>query len=94
MKSISISGTAFEVAEPYAEGHTVNAIEARVLNQTRAENIGNNFRKGVQAALALAEGPTRDAALAKVLADLQAYDAQYIFTSGGVSRTPDRKSVV
>ena len=46
MKTISISGQAFDVSTPYAAGHTLTEAEAKVLNQTRAENIGNNFRRG------------------------------------------------
>lgn len=83
MKTISINGIAFEVSAPYAEGHTLTAAEAKVLNQTRAENIGNNFRKAVQAA----EGD--EAKLAEVRANLAKYDAEYQFSMGGGStRTP------
>ena len=44
-KTITILGEKFEITAPYAEGQTLTAVEARVLNQTRAENIGNNLRK-------------------------------------------------
>jgi hypothetical protein len=88
MKSISISGVPFEINTPYTEGHTISAIEAKVLNQTRAENIGNNFRTAVKEALAKEEGPAREEALNKVLADLQTYDAAYVFSASGNARTP------
>jgi hypothetical protein len=87
-KSISISGVPVEVSTPYVEGHILTPAEAKVLNQTRAENIGNNFRAAVKDALALPEGSERDGALNKVLADLSAYDAAYVFSMTGNARTP------
>lgn len=80
-KTITISGQNFEISTPYAEGHTVTAIEAKVLNQTRAENIGNNFRKAV--AEAVEKGN-----LSEVTAAIAAYDAGYTFSAGGVARVP------
>lgn len=46
---INLLGVEAEVTGPYAEGHTLNAIEASVLNQTWKENVGNNVRKAVAA---------------------------------------------
>lgn len=43
-KSKVIDGDTYTISQPYEAGHTINEIEARVLNQTRAENIGNNIR--------------------------------------------------
>lgn len=43
-KPKTINGVQFTISQPYEEGHTLTAIEARVLNQTRSENIGNNAR--------------------------------------------------
>jgi hypothetical protein len=43
-KTKVIDGDSYEISQPYEPGHTINEIEARVLNQTRAENIGNNVR--------------------------------------------------
>jgi len=82
-KTISISGEAFEVTAPYAAGHTLNEAEAKVLNQTRAENIGNNFRADVKKAL---EAGTPDA-IAAVRTALAEYDASYQF-SMTTARTP------
>ena len=87
-KTISISGNPFEISTPYAEGYVINAAEAKALNQTRAENIGNNFRDAVKKALEAPEGPARDEAFAKVSADLVAYDAAYVFSMSGTPRTP------
>jgi hypothetical protein len=82
MKSITINGEAFEVSTPYGAGHQVTEIEAKVLNQTRAENIGNNFRKAVKDAMD--KGENLDAIRAQIVE----YDAAYAFAAGGIARTP------
>lgn len=82
MKKISISGETFEVNEPYSEGHTITAIEAKVLNQTRAENIGNNFRADVKKARENGQD------LTELRAKLAEYDDQYTFSMGGSIRQP------
>lgn len=86
-KEISIGGEKFTVSTPYAEGHTLSALEAKVLNQVRAENIGNNFRKQVAEALEKPEAD-RPAALDAVRAKFAEYDGQYTFAAGGSTRTP------
>lgn len=80
-KTITISGQNFEVSAPYTEGHAITAVEAKVLNQTRAENIGNNFRKAVTAAV-------ESGKIAEVTAAIAEYDAAYTFSAGGTARTP------
>lgn len=83
MKKISISGRTFEVQEPYSEGQTINAAEAKTLNQTRAENIGNNFRKLVK------DAGDDETKLQEVAGQLAEYDAKYTFSmGGGVPRAP------
>lgn len=84
-KTISIHKQDVEVTAPYAEGHTINANEARVLNQVRAENIANNFRSKIKAALDGEEGAEP---LPTVLAALADYDKTYEFSaaSSGGSR--------
>lgn len=47
-RTTTIAGLALQVSDPYSEGHKINAAEAAVLNQTRAENLGNNLRKSIQ----------------------------------------------
>jgi hypothetical protein len=78
-KKITISGRTYEVSAPYAEGHTITAAEARTLNQTRAENIGNNFRKAIK------EAGEDEAKLNELASSLAAYDQQYNFATGGGS---------
>jgi hypothetical protein len=82
VKKITISGQTFEVGQPYAAGHQLNEAEARSLNQTRAENIGNNFRKAVK------EAGDDPAKLNEVANQLAAYDAKYTFAMGGGAREP------
>ena len=82
-KQISIAGQVITLSTPYAEGHVLTAAEAKSLNQTRCENIGNNFRKEMKNAL---DAGSSDA-LAKVIGDIEAYDKTYVF-SMTQARTP------
>jgi hypothetical protein len=76
MKTISIHGQEVTISAPYAEGQTITEAEAKALNQTRAENVANNFRKRVKAAL---DGGKET--LAEVIAAIASYDASYIFSA-------------
>lgn len=76
-KTVRIQGEEFEVSQPYAEGRTITAAEAKALNQVRAENIGNNFRKRIKDSLEGAEGAD---SLDTIRTDLAAYDGSYEFT--------------
>lgn len=62
-----IDGHEFQISQPYTEGHALTAVEARVLNQVRSENIANNMRKIVKEKGADAAG------------DVAEYDASYTF---------------
>lgn len=81
-----IDGEKFSITQPYAEGHVVTAAEAKALNQTRSENIGNNLREAVKAAKAKRDAtdgtadPTDFNGLAALVAK---YDAEYTFAMGG-----------
>jgi hypothetical protein len=75
----TINGQQFEISEPYAEGHTVSAIEARVLNQTRSENIGNNARAKIKE---MQEGNASEQEIADYVSGI---DSNYEFTAAGVS---------
>lgn len=77
-KTITILGEKFEISAPYAEGQAITAAEARSLNQTRAENIGNNLRNKVKEAQE--RGDTTG--LAQLIADA---DANYSFAMPGQS---------
>lgn len=82
MKKVTVGGQTFEINQPYAEGHVLTAVEARVLNQVRSENIGNNFRKVVKEA---GDDPT---ALQDAANKIAEYDAKYTFAMGGSAREP------
>lgn len=71
----------FEVAQPYDEGHVCTAAEAKALNQTRRENIANNFRTRVQATLSGEEGAMSEAELRKAFSD---YERDYVITEAAV----------
>lgn len=90
-KTKVIAGEAFQVTAPYAEGHVLTAIEAKVLNQVRAENIGNNLRDAVKEAITKRD--SGDAEAMTALAELVTkYDAEYTFSTpgaGGGSRKLD-----
>jgi len=84
----------FAVPQPYDEGHTLTAIEAKQLNQCFAENICNNMRAKVKATIEGAEDAMDEATLN---ADFKEYAAEYAFTeaSAGSSRatmTPIEKA--
>lgn len=81
-KKITVGGQTFEINQPYGEGHTLTAVEARVLNQVRSENIGNNFRKVVKEA---GGDPQKLQEAAQKIAE---YDAKYNFAMGGSAREP------
>lgn len=76
-KTKTIEGRNFMLSQPYEEGHVLTAIEARVLNQTRSENIGNNVRAKLKEAI---EQNASDEQLAALVAEV---DATYAFTAAG-----------
>lgn len=82
-KKISIYDLEFDITQPYEEGQTINAHEAKTLNQTRGENISNNFRSEVKKVLDLPEGAEREAKLDELRSRFAQYDAEYSFASGG-----------
>lgn len=81
----------FTVTMPYKAGHTCTEAEAKVLNQTRRENLGNNFRKEVQAFKDGAEGAAKS--IEELIAAFTDLDSKYEFTianvGGGSSRRLD-----
>jgi hypothetical protein len=93
-KTLSILGNDFNVSMPYDAGHTLNDAEAKVLNQTRRENLSNNFRAKVKAFMDGAEDAEH-----KTLEELQAafaeLDSSYVFTlstaSAAVKYSPEEK---
>lgn len=93
VKEITVQGVpGLTVSIPYAEGHKITEAEAKALNQTRAENVGNNVRAAVKKMLDEAGNP--DPVPAELKKAIQALvsekDAEYEFTlqnvGGGTSR--------
>lgn len=74
-KTRIINGVAFEIRQPYEAGHTLTEIEARVLNQTRSENVGNNVRQKLKDMAD--EGKTED----ELRAFVAEVDGAYEFSS-------------
>lgn len=84
-KSKIIHGHAFQITQPFEAGHVLTENEARALNQTRSENIGNNVREKVKELLAEGDVAGAEALVAE-------RDASYEFTAlssgGGARRDP------
>jgi hypothetical protein len=83
MSSISIFKATFPITAPYAAGHVLNEAEAKSLNQTRRENIGNGVRKQLEKLKGEAEELAGEALVAAT--ELVAkYDAAYVFAARNV----------
>lgn len=80
-KQKTINGLVFEISQPYTEGHTITDIEARVLNQVRAENIGNNLRAKIKEMI---EAGSSHEEIAALVAEK---DAEYVFTAGNIGES-------
>lgn len=95
-KTIEILGVEFSVTMPYDAGHTINEAEAKVLNQTRRENLGNNFRAKVKAFNDNDEGAA--SSIDELQSQFAELDAAYVFTlstaSAAVKRTPEEKEAI
>ena len=81
-RKVTIAGTIFSLTDTYSEGHTINAMEAKALNQTRAENIRNNFADKVKKAQGDAASLT-DEQVAALQSELDTYASSYEFSVGG-----------
>lgn len=87
MKNLTISGVNFDAPYKYAEGHVLTEAEARALNQTRFENLRNNFASKVKAAVEGVEGALSVDALPAAFAQFEAgYDFTTPGSGGGVTR--------
>lgn len=76
-KQITILEVEFPVSMPFDEGHVCTAAEARALNQTRRENLGNNIRAEVKKYTEQAEGAMT---LEELQAEFAKRDGEYVFT--------------
>jgi hypothetical protein len=91
-QSIKIQGAVFQAPMPFAAGHVVSEIEAKVLNQTFAENLRNNFASQVKKALedekVESTEQLSDEALEKLRAAFDEYAAGYQFAGPRQTRAP------
>lgn len=91
-KTVTIQGVQFDISQPYAEGHILNAAEAKYLNQVRAENIGNNVRKEITETKEANGGEVPPEMLESLRAKVAEYDRTYEFrltSNGGGARIVD-----
>lgn len=82
-----IAGVEFSIRQPYESGHVCSEAEAKVLNQTRSENVGNNLRSMIQEKL------DKGVALDEIRSQVEAYDAEYVFNLATVSASARRDPV-
>lgn len=88
-QQLTIQGITFQATLPYAAGHTLSENEAKVLNQTRVENLRNNFAKQVADAKEEAgEGAMSDEAIAALHEAFAKYDSEYMFSGTRQTRGP------
>jgi len=83
-KTKTINGLQFEISQPYVKGSVLTEAEAKALNQTRSENIGNNVRAKLKEAVEAGKSVEELAAI------VAAVDAEYVFTLASVSASAKR----
>ena len=81
-KTATIQGIEFPVTQPYDAGHVLTEAEARALNQTRKENLVNQFRPKVKAHV---DGDEEAFNSDQLQAEFAKIDAAYTFTIANVS---------
>lgn len=97
---ITIQGLIFPVRQIFEEGHELTALEAGVLNQTRDENLRNNYAAQIKAVMkkAKVENVTdlKDDATADLMAKFPTFEEAYEFGSRGGAREvdPERKQAL
>ena len=84
-KTIVIQGLDFQISWPFTAGHVCTEAEAKALNQTRKENLANNFAKRVKDAKALDEKNGNTTEVSSLAAEFAKLDAEYEFTLANVS---------
>jgi len=82
-RKVTIQQVIFDLSDPYSEGHVCSAMEAKALNQTRAENIRNNFASNVKKVQDANDGPLSDAQVKELQKELDDYAKGYEFSVGG-----------
>ena len=77
MDTITISGYAFTVPSPFAEGHVCTEAEAQVLNRAMHANLRRNFARRVEEVARRA--PPMSAEIAELQAELDSLASSYRF---------------
>lgn len=75
----TIDGMEFQISQPYAEGHACTEAEAKALNQTRSENVGNNTRATIK------KMKEEERSFDEIKAYVAEVDAEYTFTLASVA---------
>lgn len=80
-----IDGESFSISQPYIAGHVISEVEAKTLNQTRSENIGNNLRSAVKDAKEKRDNAEKPDStdFDNLVAMVAQYDKDYTFSMGG-----------
>jgi len=90
---ITIQGLIFPARQIFDEGHTLTAVEAGVMNQTRDENLRNNYAAKIKSVLKDAKVEKIDDLSPELKADLLAkfpeFEEGYEFGSRGGAREVD-----
>lgn len=95
--TVTIQGLEFTTSMPYSPGHVLTEHEASALNQTRSENLRNNFASRVKKALEdlqkanpeRADLTTADLDLGALATEFAAYEASYSFAQRHVRAPSD-----
>ena len=91
--NITIQGLVFPARQIFDEGHTLTTVEAGVMNQTRDENLRNNYAAKIKAVMKEAKvekiDDLPDDAKTKLLADFPTFEEAYEFGSRGGAREVD-----
>lgn len=87
LKSLMIAEVTFEAPFKFQAGHVLSEAEARTLNQTRFENLRNNFAPKVKASKEGKEGAIPADQLA---AEFAKFEAAYEFSMPGAGGTSTR----
>ncbi len=90
---ITIQGLIFPARQIFDEGHVLTAVEAGVMNQTRDENLRNNYAAKIKALMKESKveesSKLADPQLAKLKTEFPVFEEAYEFGSRGGAREVD-----
>ena len=97
---ITIQGLVFPARQIFDEGHILSAVEAGVMNQTRDENLRNNYAAKIKATMKDEKvdsvGALNKEALTQLQSNFPTFEEAYEFGSRGGAREvdPERKQAI